>query len=316
MLGCILLASCREAPEYTIVSARPEVVSLRTIAVTVDDLPFVGPHLRCDARGIRELTTKLTRTLSHHGVPAVGFVNESKICAELRPQLMPEILGRWVESGFELGNHTYNHRAFDADPSGTSNPSFEEYRREVLDGERITREVLESHGASPRYFRHPYLRSGPNDDRKAQFIEFLGANGYEVAPVTIDNSDWQFASAYSAALQKEDTTATSEIAGAYLDHMAEMIEFYETLSVDIFGRPVAQILLIHANELNADYFGDLATYLEERAYRFVTLEEALQDDAYDRGDVYTGPRGYSWLQRWWFDETGSIRPEPAVVVPN
>ena len=41
-----------------------------------------------------------------------------------------------------------------------------------------------------------------------------------------------------------------------------------------------------------------ARYLRARGYRFVTLEEALADPAYDTPDEYVGPTGISWLHRW------------------
>ncbi|NUO83097.1 polysaccharide deacetylase, partial [candidate division KSB1 bacterium] len=38
--------------------------------------------------------------------------------------------------------------------------------------------------------------------------------------------------------------------------------------------------------------------MAKRGYAFVSLEEALRDEAYRTEDTYTGPAGISWLQRW------------------
>ena len=55
---------------------------------------------------------------------------------------------------------------------------------------------------------------------------------------------------------------------------------------------------MHANELNADSFPDLVEGARQRGYRFVGLDEAMEDPAYARPDGYAGRWGPSWLHRW------------------
>lgn len=315
-MGCIGLAfaACVAGQDAAPSSQATVSTAERTVAVTFDDLPFVVPRLSCDSVGLVEFTDYLLRTISRSDVPVTAFVNESKICARLRAELMPVLLTSWIDAGHELGNHTYSHRAFHADPGGQPDPSLVEYADEILRGEAITRPLLATHGAGPRYFRHPYLRTGPPGERKDSLEVFLTDHGYKVAPVTIDNSEWIYAGAYARAQSRSDSAAARRIGTAYLEHMEEMFEFFEGLSRDVIGREVAQVLLVHANELNADYFDQLVANLRIRGYRFVTLDEALADPAYARGDVYTGERGRSWLQRWFYADHGEIREEPAV--PN
>ena len=38
--------------------------------------------------------------------------------------------------------------------------------------------------------------------------------------------------------------------------------------------------------------------LEKRDYKFASLEEALRDPAYATPDLYVGPEGVTWLERW------------------
>jgi hypothetical protein len=45
-------------------------------------------------------------------------------------------------------------------------------------------------------------------------------------------------------------------------------------------------------------FAELIAATRRRGYRFVTLDEALQDPAYARPDGYNGRFGPSWLHRW------------------
>jgi hypothetical protein len=119
-----------------------------------------------------------------------------------------------------------------------------------------------------------------------------------VAPVTIDNDEYLYARAYERALAEGDAELVVRIGAAYVSYMETVFEFYERLSLTVLEREPAQILLLHANTLNGDLLGTLATRLELRGYRFVSLEEALADPAYRSADEYVGRRGLSWLQRW------------------
>ena len=74
--------------------------------------------------------------------------------------------------------------------------------------------------------------------------------------------------------------------------------YWERQSKALFGREIPQVLLVHANRLNADHFGRVATMLAGRGYRFVPLPDALQDPAYASADRFTGGGGISWLHRW------------------
>ena len=90
--------------------------------------------------------------------------------------------------------------------------------------------------------------------------------------------------------------------------------FYDLLkrALKWLGYEVKHTLLLHANSLNGDYFGELAAMMKRRGYTFITLEEALQDEAYRLGDPYTGPSGPSWLQRWAIGRGEAWRDEPPV----
>ena len=78
----------------------------REIAITIDDLPG-GLRAKYDRRGNSRHDHQLLGTLSAQKVPAVGFVNESKLYINL-DDVQPRIkaLSLWTDGGFELGNHT------------------------------------------------------------------------------------------------------------------------------------------------------------------------------------------------------------------
>jgi len=78
------------------------------------------------------------------------------------------------------------------------------------------------------------------------------------------------------------------------------------------GGDIRQILLLHANTLNADHFGRLAELFQKRGYRFISLTHALEDEAYRLPDIYVGQWGISWLHHW---EEAAGRPRSPAPDP-
>jgi peptidoglycan/xylan/chitin deacetylase (PgdA/CDA1 family) len=262
----------------------------RSIAVTIDDLPVVAKQSNLQTR--KEITTKLLGHIKKAKVQAIGFVNENKLFADdKRVEAEIDLLKQWLASGLELGNHTFSHRSL-------HNISIEDYTADILQGETITKELLGANGKQMRYFRHPFLHTGLSLEVKAQLNEFLQKHNYTIAPVTIDNADWIFARAYDNAIEKNDKKLIKQIGAAYVPYLNAKMDYWERQSTRLFNREIKQTLLLHANSINADYFDDVARMLEKRGYEFVTLENALRDEAYKLPDTFTKGAGISWLHRW------------------
>lgn len=264
--------------------------SRRQIAITIDDLPVATT--RQDIERHREITSKLLDHVVRSKVPAIGFVNEGKLIVDgKRDDMRMALLQMWVDKGLELGNHTFSHRSLNETP-------LVEFQQDVIRGEEVTKGLLAKENKKLRYFRHPFLHTGTELEKKHKFEEFLADRGYTIAPVTIDNSDWLFARAYDNATDRGDKSAAKRVADAYIPYMEKVFDFYEKQSVGLFGREIRQVLLLHANSLNADYFDKVAQMIRNRGYEFITLEEALRDEAYKSSDTFTGAGGISWLHRW------------------
>lgn len=264
--------------------------SERFIAVTIDDLPVVSP--RTDLKTRQEITKNLLAKVTKAKVPAIGFVNEAKLyTAEKRDEAQIDLLRSWLSANLELGNHTFSHMSL-------HDNSLEDYKANILKGEIVTKELLQAKSMKMRYFRHPYLWTGLSMEIKNDLGAFLSEHNYTIAPVTIDNSDWIFASAYEKTLAKNDKKLMKRIGAAYVSYMEAKTDYWERQSVKLFGREIKQILLIHANQLNSEYFDDIAKMLKKRKYKFVTLENALNDEAYKLPDTFVKRNGISWLHRW------------------
>jgi peptidoglycan/xylan/chitin deacetylase (PgdA/CDA1 family) len=263
----------------------------RAVAVTFDDLPVVARRPVDDAER-HAITARLVAAIRAHRVPAVGFVNEGKMHRAGRAiPAQVALLRLWAAAGLELGNHTRSH----LDLHRVSADSF---AREVERGDALTRRVLAERGQRPRWFRHPFLHTGRSLAARDSVERRLAARGYAVAPVTIDNYDYLFAAAYDEALGRRDSAEARRVGTAYVAYMDTIFGFHEAQSRAIVGREIPQVLLLHANTLNADTFDALARMIEGRGYAFVPLARALADTAYRSPDTYTGPAGITWLHRW------------------
>ncbi len=262
------------------------------MAITVDDLPVAQPswHSR---QQMDRITTDLLATFAKHGVPAVGFVNEGKLRIDgATDPFRLEILRRWLDAGLELGNHGFGHLDLHRVPP-------EEWMADVVRGEPETRKLMEAAGRKLRFFRHPFLHTGMSVEVQEETSAFLRARGYIVAPVTMDNSEWIYGRAYAKAYNASDVELKRRIGEDYVRYMLDVATFYEGQSVAITGRAIRHVLLVHAYALNADWLDDVLVELEKRGYRWISLEEALEDPVYDRAvDGWTGRGGITWLHRW------------------
>ena len=269
----------------------------KEIAVTVDDLPLNGPQF--EIKRLRAMTDRLLSGLVEHRVQAVGFVNESLLYVPGEADARIALLKAWSDAGVELGNHTFSHLGFKDTPLA-------EYRDDFVRGEAVTRLLLKPKGLKPKYFRHPFLQMGPTAELEKSFEGFIAERGYRIAPVTIDTMDWMFLAAYSKARARGDAEMLKRVSGEYLKYVGLKFDFCESVSAELFGRPVRHILLLHANELNADNFDELVEVMKGRGYRFISLEQALGDSVYRFPDRYTATS--DWLSHWSFSKGRKFDP--------
>jgi peptidoglycan/xylan/chitin deacetylase (PgdA/CDA1 family) len=262
----------------------------RQVAVTIDDLP-AGMSDRLPAADITALTTKLLTTLRDQKVPVVGFVNEKKLYKTGEVDARIKVLQMWLDYGFELGNHTYSHASLNQN-------ELKDWEDEVIQGESVTRMLLAQKKMKLRYFRHPYLDTGRDLQTRRKAEEFLTQRGYRIAPITLDGWDWMFAGLYEDAKHRNDSALQQKIVSEYLSHHDASIAFSEALATKVIGYEPKQILLLHASNLEADHIGELLDLLRKRGYRFVTLEDALSDQAYSLPDTFVGEEGSGWIEHW------------------
>jgi peptidoglycan/xylan/chitin deacetylase (PgdA/CDA1 family) len=258
------------------------------VALTFDDLPTLtlAPDLDYTAATTKALLAGLRR----RRWPATGFVNEGKLEGPEKQQRIA-LLSAWLDAGMDLGNHGYAHLSLTTTPVGA-------YIADAVRGEEVTRALLAARGRTLSWWRYPYLETGTTTETRRTFEDWLGAHGYRVAPVTMENADWMFALVYDDAILRKDRAKAERVRLAYLAYTAKVVPWYRQAALALLGRRPAFVFLLHASRLNADSLKGLARILAANDLRPVSLEDAMADPAYAIADAYTGPDGEEWISRW------------------
>lgn len=264
---------------------------MKRLAVTMDDLPLATAS-RVDNAELDRQTTRILAQIAAARTPVTAFVNESKL--ELNGTRDPQrvaTLKRWLDAGIALGNHTFAHKSQNTVPLA-------EAKEDIVKGKRTIHELYAKKGGRPQWFRHPFLQTGRDSLTRAALTAFLDSLGYAIAPVTLDNADWLFASAYEAACKAGDSAGMRSVASEYLPYMQAKVKYYEWMSDTLFHRQIPHVLLLHANRLNGDHYAALCRQFREDGYAFISLDEAMKDEVYRLTDTFYGAGGISWLERW------------------
>lgn len=268
--------------------------SERSVALTFDDLPYVS-SIEASRPGQTvqkaiDINGKIIASLKRRKAPATGFVIETSV-RDLGRAPSLRILRAWTQGSFDLGNHTFSH----PDINGLEMPAIE---REIVDGEATSAALMRQAGKRLRYVRFPMNHTGDTAEKQAAIQAFLGQRGNVAAAATIDTSDYVFARAYDVALARGAKDDAGRIRQAYLDHTARQIDYYAGLNRQVLGYEPPAIMLMHVNRLNAEVMDDLLKLFVTRNYRFVSLDRAQADPAYQARDTFVSKYGPMWGYRW------------------
>lgn len=226
--------------------------SKKTISITIDDLPFVGEYRNFHLKMMIDTMTK-------EHIPATGFI----IAKEVRKNNW-ETLRQFRDAGFGLGNHTLSH-------ANLNKVNTQDYIHEIQLADKILLPVL----TEPKYFRYPYLAMS-SGQKKEDILCYLAQKNYQVAPITIDSKDFVFNQRLLSVPEVNRRAYLEQLKSFYLDFI-----WQQTLSAEEHNQfhqnpAQAQILLIHANLLNAYVLPDIINLYKKNGYKFVRLQEALK----------------------------------------
>ena len=281
------IVSIISALTVALVALDAQAPAARRVAITIDDGPVVNEMT--DLGNFQRITNGLIGSFRVEKVAVTIFINERQLNVPGQRDARAAVVEQWLDAGFEVGNHAYSHKS-------ASNVPVDEFTDDVVKGEVITRALLEQRGQQLLWLRYPYLHSGATAEAHQAIVDFLEKRKYRHAPVTVDYADYTFAGAYTRELRRGNIEVAERIKEAYLDQVDVGFNYAERYSMELYGREIAQILLIHCNELNSVSLRDSIARIRKRGYTFISLEEAMRDEAYARPDTFAGPGG-SWLSR-------------------
>ena len=298
------------AVAFSLLSSSCAFGQARTVAITVDDLPYAGrsagsPNgLGAEAEA-KVINGKLLAALKAHHVPVTGFVIE--MIVESLGHTGTQILRQWIKQGYDLGNHSYSH-------PDMNDLTEQQIKEEIVGGEATFAPLMKAAGKRPEYFRFPMNHTGDSKEKHDAIAAFLTQRGYELAVCTIDSEDYNFNTAYVRALAKHDAESARKVRLEYLAYTSTEIDYYAKLNKQVFGYEPPQVMLLHDNWLNADAVDQVLSLFEKKGYRFVSLGEAQADRAYETPETYVTKGGFMWGYRWAAERgvkvNGSLETEP------
>ena len=228
----------------------------RLVAITIDDLPFVGTN-SVEHGNLQRSTdrfTNLMNALVENQVPATGFIIAGSIAKG-----QWELLEKFRQAGFALGNHTYEH-------INLNRVGSDKYIEDLDKAEQKLEPIM----TTPKYFRYPYLAEGKGIE-KQRVLDYLQQHQYTIAPVTIDSKDYEFNGKLLHINWRNRAKSLDGLKANYLAYINAQINKAEKRHPN----GGAEILLIHANLLNSHCMNDVIQLFKKRGYQFISLDEAL-----------------------------------------
>lgn len=245
------------------------------IAITVDDVPAHGT--------LPQGMTRLSIAQAHidafkaHRVSEVyGFVNSAKIDADPASEA---VLDLWRKAGHPLGNHTATHLNL------TRAASMEAWIADLKAGEPVVAKHMV--GADWHWLRFPNLAVG-DEARRVAARDYMKANGYRFADVSVAFNDWNYTDAYTRCLAKGDTATIEAMKVQYLKEVEDGIVRMKAVSNRVYGRVIPQVLLTHIGGWSGMMLPQVLDRLDAAGARYVTLAAATSDEAYTKGDIGGG----------------------------
>lgn len=220
------------------------------IVLTIDDLPFVGESKNFHLNMI-------INALKSNQVQATGFV----IAKDLSPSNFLT-LHKFRDAGLSLGNHTLSHKNLSKVPAKT-------FIEEIDAADKILDPLL----TTPKFFRYPYLAMS-SGAKKDKVLKFLQEKKYQIAYITIDSKDFTFNQLLMAVPQEQRFNFLKVLKPCYLAFIWQQTLKAKKQS-ELYKSNKAQILLIHANLLNAYVLPDIINMYKENGFNFISLEETF-----------------------------------------
>ena len=236
------------------------------IALSFDDAPKADGAIFTGT----ERTQRLIETLRKKGVSEVAFFcNTIHFSDDDQARLK-----RYAAAGHIIANHTATHL-------NLLDPAIDE-KQYIKDIEQAD-EQLSQLPNFRRWFRYPYLRQSTqiNAPNNTAIERFLQNRQYKHGYVTIETYDWHLDKLISQDIQQGRVMDYAALKQIYIDILWDSIVFYEALAKKILGYSPRHVILLHENDINALFIGDLIDHIEKNGGVIIPISQAYADDIAD-----------------------------------
>lgn len=258
----------------------------KQVAITMDDLPGYS---------VKDPDERLLQLINSRHLPITIFINGMYL------DYADSVQARKTFSEFAsckyvtVGNHTYSHPWY-------HELEFSDFTANIEKNQQLINHYIAPFHKKSTYFKFPFNDLGKDSIQNAGIKKYLKENGYVIAPYIVESSDWAFSTVYELYLKNNNKTIADSIGELYVAKTMEFFSYFENLSQQLYGRQIKMIYQSHDNILNAVYLPQILELLSKRGYTFISLKEALKDNAYKSRDYFANTWGISWIYRWIKDE--------------
>jgi peptidoglycan/xylan/chitin deacetylase (PgdA/CDA1 family) len=248
--------------------AHPPKPATPAIALTFDDIPVHGDLPPGVTR--EQVMRDIVAALAAARAPAQGFVTGAFGQGDADAAAATAV---WRRSGLPAGNHTRNHLNLD-----TLDPA--QFVEQVTGNEAAVAATNAPGRPVARWFRYPFLSEGSTPARRDAARAVLAANGYRIAAVTLDFSDWRYAAPYARCMAKHDMAGVATLEQGWLAAVRAGAVTARARMRALTGHDVPLVLLMHVGAFDARMLPRTLALYRQLGFRFVPLAQAQDDPFY------------------------------------
>jgi peptidoglycan/xylan/chitin deacetylase (PgdA/CDA1 family) len=184
-----------------------------------------------------------------------------------------DVLSRWLESGYELGNHSFLHVKASALSA-----------REFADSLGRCDELLRSVGAfddgRTPWFRFPFLDRGGSRAQRAELSHIVKEMGYRVAHASLEFFDHCFDEPLTRSRAAGDEVLQRAVGDRYLTVADEALHYEVSRARKRYGNDVPHVCYCHFGSASELHIADILANLRDRGVAWCSLDEAQQHAMY------------------------------------
>lgn len=182
-----------------------------------------------------------------------------------------QLIQRWGEHGHLVGNHSALHQNLNKDET-----SSESYIQSIQDAETVLKDLP---NWTKRY-RYPFLKEGDTAEKRDTVKQWLQQHDYQSGAVSVDASDWFYNQRYLRYVKLNQPDKLDRLKDAYIEHLLDRAQYYDTLAQTVLGRSPDHILLLHVNAINAAFLAEVIQAFKAQNWHIISTQKAFKDPLY------------------------------------